>query len=271
MPNLRTRLIDKPSECPAPGSKTKAAIPTLKPFEIVYRVCEPGLPAIYRHTRKILTKIAETESASPHRPMDMLDIGGRKSHYTIGVPAHITITDLPRRSATQHHLHLGFNHDVISSIRKRRSNVRHVVIDDMTHSSLSTGSFDCAVAVEVLEHVHDDLAFLGEVRRVLKSNGVFVMTTPNGDYVKNTNPDHKRHYRRSELEILLRSEFESVDVRWAIPTSRFYWMALRAWSWRSPLVTAKAFVGGVVNLVEDRYTERPADGSGMQELIAVAR
>jgi SAM-dependent methyltransferase len=247
--------------------KAKATVATLKPFEMMYRICEPGLPLIYRQTRKMLTKVAEGKLEPP----EILDIGGRKSHYTIGVPANITITDLPRRSATQHHLHLGFNQEVIAAVRKRRSNVRHVVIDDMTCSSLGTASFDCAVAVEVLEHVYDDAAFIREVRRVLRSNGVFIMTTPNGDYVRNSNPDHKRHYRRCELETLLRREFTSVDVRWAIPGTRFYWMALRSWSWRRPIATAKAFFGGIVNLMEDRYAQPSEDGQGMQELIAVAR
>jgi hypothetical protein len=106
---------------------------------------------------------------------------------------------------------------------------------------------------------------------VLKPNGVFVMTTPNGDSVKNTNPDHKRHYRRPELEALLRREFESVDVQYAIPSGRFYALALESWSLRRPLRTFLAYAGSLLHSIQDRYARPNSTGQGMQHLIAVAR
>src|SRR5882762_3316056 len=127
----------------------------MKRFELIYPFCEPGLPVIYKRVRRILTSLAKTFTFRPR----FLDIGGRKSHYTIGVPADITITDLTRTSAIQNQLHLGINAEIAHTIRARRSNVESVLIDDMRRSSLSSASFDCAVAVEVLEHVDDDLTF----------------------------------------------------------------------------------------------------------------
>lgn len=41
--------------------------------------------------------------------------------------------------------------------------------------------FDCIVAIDVLEHLDDDQPFLGELRRILKTGGVTVVTVPNGD------------------------------------------------------------------------------------------
>jgi SAM-dependent methyltransferase len=239
----------------------------MKPFEIIYALCEPGLPVLYNRVRKTLRSIAKS---SPTKPR-ILDIGGRKSHYTIGIPASITVTDLPRTSAIQHQLHLGIDEQMVDRIRLQRSNIEQVLIDDMTRSSLGSDSFDCAVAVEVLEHVEDDATFVREVRRVLKSNGTFLMTTPNGDFVKNTNPDHKRHYRRDELEVLLRQEFRSVDVRYAIPGTKYYNMALRSWSLKRPLGTLMTYLAGMINSLEDRFARPATDGAGMQELIAVAR
>lgn len=222
---------------------------------------------MYGHIRKMLTQFVKANAGEA----GILDIGGRKSHYTIGVPAAITITDLLRVTETQRNLHLGVNQSMVIEIQRRRSNVNQVLIDDMTRSALGSGTFDCAVAVEVLEHVDEDQAFVREVRRVLRPGGMFVMTTPNGDFVKNTNPDHKRHYRRSELQALLEREFDSVEVRYAIPASKYYGMALRSWSLRKPVSTFMAYIGGMINAVEDRRTVPPRDGSGMQELIAVAR
>jgi SAM-dependent methyltransferase len=205
----------------------------MKAFEVAYTLSEPGLPVIYSRVRRILTSVAKT---CMYRPR-FLDIGGRKSHYTIGVPAEIIITDLPRNSTIQRELNLGINQELVRTIRARRSNVESVLIDDMTRSSLRSGSFDCAVAVEVLEHVDDDASFVHEVQRVLKPGGLFLMTTPNGDFVRNANPDHKRHYRRKELEAVLRREFDSVEVRYASPSTKFYRMALRSWSLAKPLQT----------------------------------
>ena len=39
--------------------------------------------------------------------IEILDIGGRKSHYTIGIAGSVTITDLPRETDIQQRLHLG--------------------------------------------------------------------------------------------------------------------------------------------------------------------
>jgi SAM-dependent methyltransferase len=41
--------------------------------------------------------------------------------------------------------------------------------------------FDCAVSIDVLEHLHDDQPFLGQLRRVLRPGGRAIVTVPNGD------------------------------------------------------------------------------------------
>lgn len=238
----------------------------MKPFEFVYLCCEPGLPAMYSRIRKTLNGIVQAGPCG----MRILDIGGRKSHYTIGVPARITISDLPRSKALQHWLNLGINEHVISQVQKRRSNVEQVIFDDMTASSLPNSAFHCAMAIEVLEHVENDIAFVREVRRVLTPDGVFIMTTPNGDFVANRNPDHKRHYRRCELMALLQREFKSVDVQYGIRDTKWYRMSLKSWSFRRPLDTMAAIIGGMVNSLQDRRTQSSGSGDQMRELIAIA-
>jgi SAM-dependent methyltransferase len=42
-------------------------------------------------------------------------------------------------------------------------------------------SFDCVVAIDVLEHLPEDQPFLRELRRVLRPSGRAVVTVPNGD------------------------------------------------------------------------------------------
>ena len=184
----------------------------MKPFEIIYLYLEPFLSTLSFVVRKRLLHFAKLHS---HQPK-ILDVGGRKSHYTIGVPAAITITDLPRKTALQSRLNLGINPQIIAQTYKRRSNISQILFDDMTNSTLPDNSFDIVVAVEVLEHVKEDVIFIRQVHRVLKQGGVFLMTTPNGDFVENMNPDHIRHYRRENIENLLSSVFEHVDIDYAI-------------------------------------------------------
>lgn len=92
----------------------------------------------------------------------------------------------------------------------------------MVKSGLEDDCFDVISAVEVLEHVREDGRFVENVYRKLKNKGVFIMTTPNGDFVPNTNPDHVRHYSKAELEHLLGARFDSVDVFYSVLLQPFF-------------------------------------------------
>jgi len=239
----------------------------MKAFEYVYLLAEPFLPPLYKKVRGRLLKIAKSK---PNEP-DILDVGGRKSHYTVGVPANITIIDLPRESEIQRSLNLGINPEIIESTRMRRTNVREMLLDDMTKSSLPSERFDCVVAVEVLEHVEEDERFVSEVQRVLEPGGVFLMTTPNGDSVRNTNPDHKRHYTREQLLSLLKLYFEVVDVDYAILGGRFRTVGLRGWSLRRPIRSVMSMAANVINSIQSSRSELKNQARGTRHLIATAR
>jgi 2-polyprenyl-3-methyl-5-hydroxy-6-metoxy-1,4-benzoquinol methylase len=60
------------------------------------------------------------------------------------------------------------------------------------------GQFDVVYCNEVLEHVEDDRAFVGELVGFLAPGGVLVGTTPVGRFF--WDPDHKRAYDRDSLE-----------------------------------------------------------------------
>ena len=187
----------------------------------------------------------------------LLDVGGRKSHYTVGLDTVVVVTDLFRRSSVQKELRLGFGQVTLDHLQTNRSNILGVMVDDMTASSIASASIDIVVAVEVLEHVPDDDAFVGEIRRVLKPDGVFVMTTPNGDWVPNTNPDHVRHYRRSELTELLEASFQSVAVKHGIVGGFTHRWGLASWSLSSPFETARGMTSNLVNAWLSRVSSSP--------------
>jgi len=239
----------------------------MKSFEAVYLTLEPFFPPLWRRVRSELVQFGRSHEG----PASILDVGGRKSHYTVGVPGRITVTDICRRSGVQRDLNLGLNGAIARQMRQRRSNLRWVVFDDMTRSSFRSSTFDCVVAVEVLEHVERDADFVREVQRVLKPGGIFLMTTPNGDFVRNTNPDHKRHYRREELEALLRRSFEDVELEYAIAGGRFRRWALKSWSLKRPLRTFKSMMGNLVNSWQSGRANVKTRSHGTHHIIARAR
>jgi SAM-dependent methyltransferase len=238
-------------------------------FEIAYRCAEPFLPPLYGIVRRRLISFAR-ESA-PRVP-EILDVGGRKSHYTIGVPARITVTDVPRESSTQTKLNLGLTDSMIAVTKNRRTNLGAIIFDDMTASKLQDDSFDCVVAVEVLEHVEQDRAFLCHVRRVLRSGGMFLMTTPNGDNNPVPyNPDHKRHYTRASLQGLLEEFFADVSVKYAVVGGRARSLGLRPWSVKRPIQTLASMGGNLVNAGLSALPRVSERALGTKHLVATAR
>ena len=76
-------------------------------------------------------------------------------------------------------------------------------------------TFQNIVSLETIEHVQDDLALLSEMVRVLDSNGVCILSTPNRLYSlehRIENPYHVREYVEEELRDLLEGYFGIVTV-----------------------------------------------------------
>ena len=239
---------------------------TIKLYEVARKGLEPFLPPLYKQVRVRLLREIRKFSAAP----SILDVGGRKSPYTIGVPGRITIIDLPRNTEVQLALNLGINESIVNGIKSRRSNIDRLIIGDMTNSGLPSESFDLAVSVEVLEHVEDDEKFVSEVCRVLKPGGRFIMTTPNGDFVENKNPDHKRHYKRQQLNSLLEKYFTNVEVVYAIAGGRYRKIGLKAWSLHRPLQTVSSAFGNIVNSYQSSRKDIKDRAIGTHHLVAVA-
>lgn len=236
-------------------------------FEATYLCLEPFLLPLHRQLRRQVKGLTQV---LPQRPA-LLDVGGRKSPYTIAVPADVTIIDLPREREVQHALNLGLLPEQLEKLCARRSNVRRILLQDMTQNSLPDASFDVVVAVEVLEHVEADRLFVRQVARVLKPGGYFLMTTPNGDYVPNHNPDHKRHYTRAQLRALLAAELAEVAVEYAVRDGRFYTWGLRSWSLSKPVQTAQAMLGNFLNFIASSAVAVKEQAHGTQHLTACAR
>lgn len=63
----------------------------------------------------------------------------------------------------------------------RKKNVQFI-IGNAEKLPFPKNSFDKIIMSEVIEHVSDDIKVLKEARRVLKEDGILILTTPNKDY-----------------------------------------------------------------------------------------
>ena len=146
-------------------------------YEISRQLSGPFLPVLHSRVKRLAQDLTPDIDAGT---ADVLDVGGRSSPYTVGLRANVTVVDLPRTTDVQERLGLGVDRALAARLAARRSNVAAVVIEDFTHTSFPDNSFDVVLAVETLEHVQEDECFVGEVGRVLRPGGSFLMTTPNG-------------------------------------------------------------------------------------------
>ncbi len=74
-------------------------------------------------------------------------------------------------------------------------------------------SFDCVVSFQVIEHIADDHLFLKEINRILKPNGLALLTTPNRPMSLSRNPWHEREYTAEELTSLAKKYFSVVEMK----------------------------------------------------------
>lgn len=86
-----------------------------------------------------------------------------------------------------------------------------------------TGSIDVAVSFETIEHIHEQSEFLDELKRVLKPDGVLILSSPNkAEYTDKrgyANEFHVKELYRAELEALLAPRFP--HSRWLSQRNAF--------------------------------------------------
>lgn len=128
-------------------------------------------------------------------------------------------------------------------------NITLVHGDLMTKLPFKNGLFDKVVMSEVLEHLPDDAKGLKEVKRILKPNGIIVISVPNANYPFLWDPinwtlehifhthfksgfwagiwnQHERLYKTSDLEKVLKFVgFKIIKIqsltRWSLPFNHY--------------------------------------------------
>jgi SAM-dependent methyltransferase len=107
-----------------------------------------------------------------------------------------------------------------ASTKYASANLRYLAAS-CTQIPLPSQSFDVIVSFEMIEHIHEQAEFIAEVHRLLKPDGLFIVSSPNRpEYSEKTgynNEFHVKELDRAELKALL-------DPHW--PAQK--WFAQRA-------------------------------------------
>ena len=103
-----------------------------------------------------------------------------------------------------------------SRIGYKAANLSFLAADARDLGALPDHEFDAVVAFEMIEHIDEHEQTLDEIRRVLRSNGLLMMSTPDrvryARTVNEPNPFHVRELDRREFQSLLESRFGRVQV-----------------------------------------------------------
>lgn len=79
-------------------------------------------------------------------------------------------------------------------------------------SIFSDNTFDMVVTFQVIEHIKNDNLFIQEIKRVLKPDGLLIMTTPNRKMSLTRNPWHVREYELKGMTELISKHFSSYQI-----------------------------------------------------------
>lgn len=124
-------------------------------------------------------------------------------------------------------------------------------LGDATSLPVASQSVDVVVSFETIEHVADQDAFLREIRRVLRPDGVLIMSSPNKDlYLKDAaeNPYHLKELDKQEFLDVVSRHFANVT-----------------------LLEQRAFVGSVIAREGGRLQTSAVEGFGTTDCETFTR
>jgi len=86
------------------------------------------------------------------------------------------------------------------------------LVGDAENVPLRDGSFDVVVSFETVEHVHEHHNMLREMKRLLGTGGLLVMSTPNKGIYQEGNPFHLKEFTFEEFDADLKEYFKTVAI-----------------------------------------------------------
>jgi Methylase involved in ubiquinone/menaquinone biosynthesis len=77
---------------------------------------------------------------------------------------------------------------------------------------LADKSFNLITSFETIEHLNNPEKYLAEIARVLQSDGIFLVSTPNREVFGQKNPYHLHEFTRTEFEETLKKYFKNIFI-----------------------------------------------------------
>lgn len=175
---------------------------------------------------------------------------------------------------------IGFDYDEKLVERARKSaelknieNVEFMLTSAEEKFPFENNLFDKVIFLDVIEHLYNDDRALKEIYRVLKSDGIAIITAPNSetswkkfqreiDLNSFSDPDHKREYSKEELENkMIAAGFKIVSVTPVVYDTPFYGLI--------------DFIGGIhlglykklQNWKKEKAVEQPEESIGFEIIL----
>lgn len=102
--------------------------------------------------------------------------------------------------------------EAIFNARERAGAVAEFTVADLQDIPLDDGSFDLITCFEAIEHIVHPERALDELRRVLRPDGVLLISSPHRGVYTPGNPHHVHEYTPSELRDALSARFNNVAL-----------------------------------------------------------
>jgi ubiquinone/menaquinone biosynthesis C-methylase UbiE len=100
--------------------------------------------------------------------------------------------------------------DAVDVARERLGEHGEILQADLAKVPLEDDSFDLVVCMETIEHLSDGSAAIAEFRRVLRPDGLLLVSSPNPGVYPEGNEHHVHEYSADELKELVGATFPSV-------------------------------------------------------------
>jgi O-antigen biosynthesis protein len=100
--------------------------------------------------------------------------------------------------------------EAVDTATEAAGDLAEFLIGDVQDLPFAEGSFDLVVCFEVLEHVREPHRALVQLKSVLRSDGVVIVSSPNPDVYPAGNPHHVHEFTPEELREALTAEFANV-------------------------------------------------------------
>lgn len=154
----------------------------------------------HRARRRIIDRLLRRALGPNRHDLQILDVGAGTGATSRALQKY------------GHVLAVDFSPEAVTIARGRGLAVARM---DARALALPDASFDLVVALDMIEHLEDDIGAVQELRRVLKPGGVLLVTVPAYKWLWSSHDvanHHWRRYRRRELRGVLGAAGLQVEV-----------------------------------------------------------